>query len=69
MSVKVEFSTIRYQQVHGRKPRGYGLWYFSLPGGITLSHAGTYGAATRVIAVHARRVCSMPAVLKVQVCA
>ena len=68
MSVKVEISTIRYQQVHGRKPRGFALWSFALPGGITLSHAGTYGAATRAVAAQARRMCSLP-ILKLQVCA
>ncbi len=68
MSVKVEFSTIRYQHIHGHKPRGFGLWYFFLPGGVTLSHRGTYGAATRAIAAQAQRVCAA-SILKVQVCA
>lgn len=35
MSVTIEFSTSRYERLHGRKPRGYGLWYFRMPDGRT----------------------------------
>lgn len=56
MACKVVVSTVGYEQLHGRKPRGYGLWYFRLPGGLTFSHPGTYGAALRVATVHARRI-------------
>jgi hypothetical protein len=40
MATRIALSTLRYESVHGHKPRGYGLWYFALPGGVTLCHAG-----------------------------
>lgn len=68
MSAKVEFSTLRYEQVHGRKPRGYTLWYFTLPCGITLSHTGSYWDASRAIAKEVRRLRPSEH-LRLQVCA
>lgn len=56
MACKVVVSTVGYEQLHGRKPRGYGLWYFRLPGGLTFSLPGTYEVALRVATVHASRI-------------
>jgi hypothetical protein len=67
MSTDVRFSTGRYERLHGRKPRGYGLWYFCLPGGRTVCHAGTYGCAKRVVADLAPRL-SDASKLVIQVC-
>lgn len=55
MANKCEISTIAYEQRHGRKPRGYGLWYFRLPGGLTFSYPGGYRAAARAAAAIAVR--------------
>lgn len=67
MTAKVEFSTIRYEMVHGRKPRGYGLWYFLIPGGVTFSHQGTYPQAKQAAATYTQRICVVT-VARVQVC-
>ena len=47
MSLQVEISTARYEYAHRRKPRGFGLWYFRMPDGLTFSFAGTYAQASR----------------------
>lgn len=51
----LEVSTITYEQRHGHKPRGYGLWYFRLPGGLPFSYPGNYRAAARAAADFAGR--------------
>lgn len=66
MATKVEFSTLRYEQVHGHKPRGYALWYFALPGDVTLSYPGTYPAALRAISRRLKRY-GCPAEIRIQV--
>lgn len=63
----VEISTGRYEQAHHRKPRGYRLWYFALPGDTTFCFTGTYGEARRAAAVAASRRYRHPVTL--QVCA
>jgi hypothetical protein len=68
MATTIAVSTRRYEQVHGHKPRGYGLWYFALPGGVTFSHAGLYHVAVRSISRQAERTTSAPD-LYIQVCA
>jgi len=55
MNPEVEFSTSRYEWVHGRKPRGYGLWYFRMPDGVTFSREGTFPQAKQAAAAHARQ--------------
>jgi hypothetical protein len=67
MAITVEISTSRYEQLHGRKPRGYGLWYFRLPDGRTFAHAGCYYASRRIAAAQARHVAA-GSVLRMQVC-
>jgi hypothetical protein len=56
MSVTVEVSTSRYERLHGRKPRGYGLWYFRMPDGRTFVHSGCYYASCRAAKAHARKI-------------
>jgi hypothetical protein len=68
MRARIVLSTLRYQQVFGHKPRGYGLWYFCLPGGTTLSHSGTYSVAARAVTAQVRRR-SQDGVVQLQVCA
>lgn len=51
----LEVSTIAYEQRYGRKPRGYGLWYFRLPGGLTFTYPGRYQTAARAAAAFAGR--------------
>lgn len=51
----LEVSTITYELRHGHKPRGYGLWYFRLPGGLPFSYPGHYRAAARAAAAFADR--------------
>jgi len=68
MHVTIEVSTRRYEQVYGRKPRGYALWYFRLPGGGTFAHPGLYSAAARAACAHARRQ-SPVSVVHLQLCA
>jgi hypothetical protein len=63
----IEFSTSRYEHLHGRKPRGYGLWYFRMPDGRTFVHPGCYHESRRAVAAQARRVAA-DAVTRVQVC-
>jgi hypothetical protein len=55
MSGKLVVSTIAYERRYGRKPRGYGLWYFRLPGGLTFSYPGGYRAAVRAATAFAGR--------------
>jgi hypothetical protein len=55
MSPEVEFSTSRYESMHGRKPRGYSLWYFRMPDGATFSQEGTFPQAKEAAAAHARQ--------------
>jgi hypothetical protein len=68
MTARIEFSTSRYEQVYGRKPRGYGLWYFCLPGGVTLSQPGVYAEAARAVAARLSSTCTAGRV-RIQVCA
>lgn len=60
MATRIALSTLRYEHVHGHKPRGYGLWYFALPGGVTFCHAGMYHVAVRSISRHLERTASAP---------
>ncbi len=55
MNSNLFVSTITYEQRHGRKPRGYGLWYFRMPGGLTFSYPGGYQAAARAATAFASR--------------
>jgi len=41
--------------MHGRKPRGYGLWCFRMPDGVTFCQEGTFPRAKQAAAAHARR--------------
>jgi hypothetical protein len=52
----IEINTRNYERVHGCKPKGYGLWYFQLPGGVYLAYPGSYRAAHRAAVTDARRV-------------
>jgi hypothetical protein len=55
MNTEVEFSTSRYERMHGRKPRGYSLWYFRMPDGFTFCQEGTFPQAKQAAAAHARQ--------------
>jgi hypothetical protein len=66
-SVTIEFSTSRYERLHGRKPRGYGLWYFRMPDGRTFAHPGYYYVSRRAVKAHARHF-AVDTVMRVQVC-
>ena len=55
MTHDLEISTIRYECAHRRKPRGYRLWYFQMPDGVTFYYSGTYSEARQAAAVHAQR--------------
>jgi len=55
MMSTLEVSTVTYEQRHGHKPRGYGLWYFRLPGGLTFSYPGGYRQAARAATAFAGR--------------
>lgn len=63
MSATIELTTSRYERLHGRKPRGYGLWYFALPHGRTFVHSGYFHISRRAAIAHARKL----AVMRVQV--
>lgn len=63
MSGTIELTTSRYERLHGRKPRGYGLWYFALPHGRTFVHSGYFHISRRAAIAHARKL----AVMRVQV--
>ena len=67
MSVSIEFSTSRYERLHGRKPRGYGLWYFRMPDGRTFVHPGSYYVCRRAVEAQAQRMAA-DTVMRVQVC-
>ena len=67
MSVTIEFSTSRYERLHGRKPRGYGLWYFRMPDGRTFVHPGSYDVCRRAVEAQAQRIAA-DTVMRVQVC-
>ena len=67
MSVTIEFSTSRYERLHGRKPRGYGLWYFRMPDGRTFVHPGSYYVCRRTVKAQAQRIAT-DTVMRVQVC-
>jgi hypothetical protein len=41
--------------MHGRKPRGYSLWYFRMPDGVTFCQIGTFPQAKQAAAAHARQ--------------
>lgn len=56
MSPMIEINTRNYERVHGCKPKGYGLWYFQLPGGVYLAYPGSYRCAHRAAVTDARRV-------------
>lgn len=49
----IDVSTVRYRCVHQRKPRGYRLWYFAMPDGLTFSYIGSYSEAKRAAAAQA----------------
>lgn len=66
MSVIVEFTTSRYERLHGRKPRGFGLWYFCMPDGRMFVHSGYYHVSRRAASAHARKLAVGP-VMRVQV--
>jgi hypothetical protein len=66
MSVTIEFTTSRYERLHGRKPRGYGLWYFCMPDGRTFVHPGCYHISRRAALAHARKL-PVSSVMRVQV--
>lgn len=68
MMTTIKVSTRRYEQVYGRKPRGYGLWYFQLPDGGTFTHSGLYSDASRAARAHVRRLSALP-MIYVQLCA
>lgn len=68
MDHQIEISSRRYERVFGHKPRGFGLWYFQLPGGRVVAHAGEYVAACKVAADHARKL-RTTALILVQVAA
>jgi hypothetical protein len=55
MNQELEFNTIRYEWAHRRKPRGYRLWYFRMPDGLTFYYSGTYSEARQAAAIHAHR--------------
>jgi hypothetical protein len=67
MSVTIEFSTSRYERLHGRKPRGYGLWYFRMPDGRTFVYPGSYYVSRRAVKAQARQIAA-DTVMRVQVC-
>ncbi len=54
MTDDIEISTYRYEWAHRHKPRGYGLWYFELPGGVVFSYLGSFAEARRAAARFAR---------------
>lgn len=49
----IDVSTVRYRCVHQRKPRGYRLWYFAMPDGLTFSYIGPYAEAKRAATAQA----------------
>jgi hypothetical protein len=55
MAHEIAISSRRYERVFGHKPRGFGLWYFQLPGGRVVAHTGEYAAACKVAVDHARK--------------
>lgn len=55
MTGDLEISTFRYEWAHRRKPRGYRLWYFRMPDGLTFNYMGTYSEARQAAAAHAQR--------------
>jgi hypothetical protein len=42
------FNTSGYKSMHGRAPKGYGLWWFEINGART-TQQGTYGVAKKRI--------------------
>jgi hypothetical protein len=67
MASSIEISTRRYERVHGRKPKGFGLWYFQLPGGRLFTCPGSFEYACRAAADHVRAAHLSAALI--QVCA
>lgn len=63
MASEIEISTRRYERIFGRKPRGFGLWHFQLPGGRVFTYSGHYSAACRIATEHARHVRSTTPIL------
>lgn len=49
----IEFLTREYEAEHGRKPRGYGWWYFTFEG-MDFSATGTLTEAKRACKQHIR---------------
>lgn len=66
--MQMQIITTRYETIHRRKPRGYRLWYFQMPDGLTFSYAGTYARAKQAATVQAMRRCRHNQVA-IQVCA
>lgn len=66
--MQMQIITKRYETVHRRKPRGYRLWYFQMPDGLTFSYTGSYGRAKQAAAAHAMRRCRQHSIA-IQVCA
>ena len=48
-------STTSYENSHGRKPRGRGMWMFLLANGYTMSGCDTYTEARKGCAEEARK--------------
>lgn len=44
---KVTINTNHFEWSHGRKPKGYGLWWFATDLGPDFSFTGSYGQAKR----------------------
>lgn len=55
MLTKVEISTRLYESNFGRKPRGFGLWYFRVSNGVLFTHAGTFVEAKRAARHYVRQ--------------
>lgn len=55
MNTQMRIVTTRYESAHRRKPRGYRLWYFQMPDGLTFSYAGSYSQAKQAATAHALR--------------
>lgn len=56
----MKFNTTEYEWVHGGKPRGFGLWWFSSEGSqyclpFTFEHTGLYGEAKKAAAKEFKR--------------
>ncbi|QNT70980.1 hypothetical protein [Defluviicoccus vanus] len=66
MATSITISTQRYERIFGRKPQGFGLWYFQFPGGRVFTHLGFYAAASQAATDHAHAIrCCMPLLIQV----